>query len=349
MPISTLVGKRHVRILVVDNDPGVRTQLSAWLTAAGHDCQTAEAIDDALAVATDAPPDTAIVSVDLESGGGLSLARRLRHAEDVGMIFLTGTPSYATGVSAMRMGANDYLVKPCHKGDVLDAVARAEAWRTTLQRDKSARGLMQEALALARDRSRRVAQASATDPSQALQALTAALKARLPETLEHCRRVAQIAVRMGANLGLKGQALNDLEHAAMLHDVGKIAVADAVLDTDRPLTDAELEILRTHVTLGFQIVSEVPALRHLAAVVVATNERFDGSGFPAGLAGEDIPLGARIIAVADAWDTLTSTRREASRLVADAVNAELVRGAGADFDPDVVRAWLNIGEDVLCS
>ena len=338
-----------MRILLVDSDPGVRAQLSAWLTAAGHDCQTAEASDDALAVATDTPPETAIVSVDLESGNGLSLARRLRHAEDVGMIFLTGTPSYAMGVSAMRMGANDYLIKPCNKLDVLDAVARAEEWRTSLQRDRSARGLMQEALALARDRSRRVAQASATDPAQAMQSLTAALRARLPETLEHCRRVTKLAVRIGSILGLTGEALTDLEHAALLHDVGKIAVADTVLDTERPLTDAELEILRTHVTLGFQIVSEVPALRHLAAVVVATNERFDGSGFPSGLAGEEIPLGARIIAVADAWDTLTSARREPARLVADTVNAELVRGAGADFDPDVVRAWLNIAEEVLCS
>jgi response regulator RpfG family c-di-GMP phosphodiesterase len=249
----------------------------------------------------------------------------------------------------MRMGANDYLVKPCQRLDVLEAVDRAEAWRDALQRDRSARGLMQEALALARDRSRRVAQASAADPSQALQALTAALKACLPETLEHSQRVAKLAVRMGTILGLKGHLLDDLQHAALLHDVGKIAVADAVLDTERPLTAPELDILRTHVTLGFQIVSEVPALRHLAPIIVATNERFDGSGFPAGLAGEDIPLGARIIAVADAWDSLATARRMAGRLGADAVNAELVRGAGSDFDPDVIRTWLSVGEEGLCS
>ncbi len=344
-----MVGYRRVRILVVDPDPGIRAQFSAWLAEAGHDCQTAGATTDALMLATEMPHETAIVNVDLESGGGLSLARRLRHAEDVGMILLTGSPSYAAGVSAMRMGANDYLVKPCRRLDVLEAVERAEAWRGTLQRDRSARGLMQEALALARDRSRRVAQASAADPSQALQALTAALRARLPETLEHSQRVSQLAGRVGSTLGLKGHVLDDLQHAALLHDVGKIAVADAVLDTERPLTEAELEILRTHVTLGFQIVSEVPALRHLAPVVVATNERFDGSGFPAGLAGEDIPLGARIIAVADAWETLTAARRAAGRLGADAVNAELVRGAGSDFDPDVIRAWLSIAEEELCS
>jgi len=349
MPIPIPVGYRDVRILVVDNDPAVRQQFSSWLTAAGHDCSTASAGEDALLMATEAPPDTAIVSVDLEPGGGLSLARRLRHADDVGMIFLTQTPSYAAGVSAMRMGANDYLVKPCNKTDVLEAVERTGAWRDTLQADRSARGLMQEALALARDRSRRVAQASAADPSQALQALTAALRARLPETLEHSQRVSQLAVKMGTMLGLKGHVLEDLQHAALLHDVGKIAVADAVLDTDRPLTEPELEILRTQVTLGFQIVSEVPALRHLAPVVVATNERFDGSGFPAGLAGEEIPLGARIIAVADAWDTLITARRATGRLATDAVNAELVRGAGSDFDPDVVRTWLSVGEEGLCS
>ncbi|MGE0393673.1 MAG: HD domain-containing phosphohydrolase [Vicinamibacterales bacterium] len=337
-----------MRILVVDPDPGVQTQFSAWLAEAGHDCQTAGATDDALALAMRVPHDTAIVNIDLDAGRGLSLARRLRHADDVGMILLTGSPSYAAGVSAMRMGANDYLVKPCRRLEVLDAVERAEAWREGLQRDRSARGLMQEALALARDRSRLVAQASAADPSQALQALTAALKARLPETLEHSQRVSRLAVRLGRSLGLKGHVLEDLEHAALLHDVGKIAVADAVLDTDRPLTDPELDILRTHVTLGFQIVSEVPALRHLAPVVVATNERFDGSGLPAGLAGEEIPLGARIIAVADAWDTLATASRT-SRVSADAVNAELVRGAGADFDPDVIRTWLSVGEEGLCS
>ena len=179
-PISHVVGYHSVRILVVDNDLAVRAQFSAWLTEAGHACHTAGAAGEALAVATSASPETAIVNVDLDAGGGLSLARRLRHAEDVGMILLTEAPSYAAGVSAMRMGANDYLVKPCSREDLLEAVARAEAWRATLQCDRSARGLMQEALALARDRSRRVTAAAAADPAQALQALQAALKARLP-------------------------------------------------------------------------------------------------------------------------------------------------------------------------
>ncbi len=338
-----------MRILVVDNDSEVRAQFSAWLTQAGHACHTAGAAGEALALATGASPETAIVNVDLDAGAGLSLARRLRHAEDVGMIFLTEAPSYAAGVSAMRMGANDYLVKPCSREDLLEAVARAEAWRATLQRDQSARGLMQEALALARDRSRRVTVAAAANPAQALQALLSALKARLPETHQHARRVAGLSLRMGTLMELDGLELADLEHAALLHDVGKIAVADAVLDPDRPLTEAELEILRTHVTLGFRIVSEVPPLSHLAPVIIATQERFDGSGFPSGLAAEDIPLGARIIAVADAYDTLTAAHQATGRLSPDAINAELVRGAGTDFDPDVVRAWLSIGEESLCS
>lgn len=337
-----------MRILVVDNDPGVLRTLSVWLTEAGHVCDTAAAGDEALALATGAPPGAAIVSVDVDGGGGLPLARRLRHAEDVGVILLTDAPSYAVGVSAMRMGANDYLTKPCRRDEVLEAVSRAEAWRTSLQRDRSARGLMQEALALARDRSRRVA-AVAPDPGQAIHALMAALKARLPETHLHARRVARLSARMGGLLGLTAGAVVDLEHAALLHDVGKIAVADAVVDPDRPLSDAELEILRTHVTLGFQIVSEVPALRHLAPVVVATHERFDGSGFPSGLAAEDIPMGARIITVADAYDVLSTAHASGGPASADAINAELVRGAGTDFDPDVVRAWLNIGEEALCS
>jgi len=334
------------RILIVDDDAGTRDALADWLTAAGHQCVTAAAQDEALCLAGSRPPDAAIVAVDLEGADGIALARDLRsRTADVGVILLTGEPSFTGGVAAMRLGVNDYLLKPCGRDEILASVSRTLAWRAGVQRDRSGRELLQEAIGLACGRSSRPAPPRV---SPAAGALLAVLRSRLPETWEHARRVARTAGSIAQALGLPDAQRADVIEAALLHDIGQMALPDQVLEMQGSRADA-VAALRSHVEAGFDILSAVPSLQRLGATVLATEECFDGTGYPASLAGAEIPMGARIIAVANAHDRLWIGHRPGGADWADAVNAALVAAAGTQFDPDVVRAWLSVSEEVPCS
>ena len=301
-------------------------------------------------MAGDDPPDATIVDVDLPGNGGMRLANLLRdRAEDAGVILLSEVPSFAGGVVAMRMGVNDYLLKPCSRQDLLEAVGRALVWRLSVQRAQSDRALLREAVGLARNRAKGVIAGSSHSAGGALDALLAVMRCRLPDTLDHARRVSRMSVRIATELGVNGRNRTDIEQAGLLHDIGKVAIPDELLEATGPLSEEEAEFLRTHVSIGFEILSALPDLRRAAHIVVATHERFDGSGYPSSLVGNEIPLAARIIAVADAYDTLAAGRPYRDLCSRDDVNAELVRCAGTHFDPNVVQAWLRIDEGALCS
>jgi putative nucleotidyltransferase with HDIG domain len=174
--------------------------------------------------------------------------------------------------------------------------------------------------------------------------LMAVLEARSPETHEHCTRVSHGAVALARTCHLPSDQVHAIRRAALLHDIGKIAIPDRLLDEAGPLTEADLRVLRTHVEIGQEVLASVPALEPLAAIVGATHERYDGAGYPAGLSADAIPLAARIISVADAYDAMTSARRYNDPVSTDEANVELVRQGGAQFDPDIVRAWLQLAE-----
>jgi HD-GYP domain-containing protein (c-di-GMP phosphodiesterase class II) len=182
----------------------------------------------------------------------------------------------------------------------------------------------------------------ATEGQQAINALLRALTERSPELSGHLEDVAEFATRVAASLGVQGAELNDIRRAAQLHDVGKVAVPESILTKPGPLDESEWEFVRRHTLVGEKILGAAPALVRPAALVRATHERFDGAGYPDGLAGEEIPLGARVIAVCDAFDAMTRDRPyRAARPVVDAF-AELRRGAGTQFDPAVVEAFFAV-------
>jgi two-component system, cell cycle response regulator len=175
---------------------------------------------------------------------------------------------------------------------------------------------------------------------QALDVLMQVLREREPTLCRHMDDVAAHAVAVGRRMGLDAEAIDELGRAAELHDVGKIAVPDAILHKPGPLDELEWELIRQHTIIGERILAAAPALRPVGRLVRASHERLDGAGYPDGLAGEDIPLGARIIAVCDAFDAMTSDRTYRTPFDTDAAVAELRRCAGTQFDRDVVAAFL---------
>ena len=172
--------------------------------------------------------------------------------------------------------------------------------------------------------------------------LLQALFERDPSLETHLGNVAALAVEVGRALGLEGPALDELQRAAQLHDIGKIAVPDAILRSPGPLTEEDRAFVRQHTLIGERILSVSPALRAVAPLVRASHERWDGSGYPDGLAGEAIPLAARIVAVCDAFDAMTEPRPYRGALGVEAAVAELERAAGAQLDPLVVRTLVRL-------
>lgn len=190
--------------------------------------------------------------------------------------------------------------------------------------------------------------AAASTPA-AVDVLLAMMGACAPHACGHARRVARSATAVARMMSLPLPLVDQIAQAALLHEIGKLAVPGP--GPGAAAVDAELHAVveRQHVRIGFDVLSVAPHLRPAASIVIAVHERWDGFGYPAGLRGTEIPLGARIIAVADAYDVLTSAHRHRAGLSREEANAELVRGAGTFFDPDIVRAWLRTSDRIECS
>src|SRR6185503_7040967 len=179
-----------------------------------------------------------------------------------------------------------------------------------------------------------------------LRALAAALEARDVETRGHSDRVVAYCIGLGKQLGLAGRDLITLEHGALLHDIGKIGVPDAILLKRGALSDEEWAHMRRHVDYGAEILRGIDFLQGATQIVAQHHERFDGSGYPAGVNGETICMGARIFAVADAVDAMTSDRPYRAALPFEAAAEEMIRCSGSHFDPRVVSAFTSVPLDV---
>jgi HD-GYP domain-containing protein (c-di-GMP phosphodiesterase class II) len=177
---------------------------------------------------------------------------------------------------------------------------------------------------------------------QARDLLLAVLKEREPELEEHVDDVGTLAVAVARQMGLEGEALDEIGRGAELHDIGKVAVPDTILHKPGPLDDVEWQIMRQHTVVGERILAAAPALRPVSKVVRSSHERWDGRGYPDGLAGDEIPLGSRIIAVCDAFDAMRQSRPYAASMSEAEALAELECGAGSQFDPAVVVAFVAI-------
>jgi len=191
-----------------------------------------------------------------------------------------------------------------------------------------------------------VVQGMRADAAQSV--LMASIEARTPDLYDHAQRVARSAASLAQALRLAREDVRAIRTAALLRDVGKVVMPASLLGARGPLDDEEIAILRSHVTIGAELLRAVSGFDDVADVVLASREQFDGNGYPMQVSGAAIPIGARIIAVAAAYDTLTSPPTCDEPLTHDGANAELVRRAGAQLDPDVVRVWLDLTERARC-
>ena len=332
------------RILIVDDDASVRDVISVLLQEEGYECRTASSAEAALDIAAAEAPPLVISDMKMPGRDGIWLLEAFRERySETAVIMLTGYGDTEAAVDCLRRGAVDYLLKPPKLTDLIRAIERALAKR----RIELARKRYQKKLERkVRDRTGelRTALRNIQGTYQTtLLALVRALDAREHETSDHSQRVVKYTEHIAERLGLRGPELEEIGRGALLHDIGKIGVPDAVLLKPAKLTPEEWKEMRRHPDIGYDMIRSIEFLNTPAAIVLSHQERFDGRGYPRGLRGEEIHIGARIFAAADTLDAMTSDRPYRKGTTFENAVDEIQRCAGSQFDPEVVRAFLDIG------
>jgi len=332
------------RILIVDDDASVRDVISVLLQEEGYECRTASSAEAALDIAAAEAPPLVISDMKMPGRDGIWLLEAFRERySETAVIMLTGYGDTEAAVDCLRRGAVDYLLKPPKLTDLIRSIERALAKR----RIELARKRYQKKLERkVRDRTgelrselRNIQGTSQTT----LLALVGAIDAREHETSDHSQRVVKYTEHIAERLGLRGPELEEIGRGALLHDIGKIGVPDAVLLKPAKLTPEEWKEMRRHPDIGYDMIRSIEFLNTPAAIVLSHQERFDGRGYPRCLRGEEIHIGARIFAVADTLDAMTSDRPYRKGTTFENAVDEIERCAGSQFDPEVVRAFLDIG------
>lgn len=343
---STTSGARSaIRVLVVDDEPAACRLLSVILAPPTFRCVTANSGEDALCTLEKEPVDAIISDLCMPGMDGLELLSKARKRRPhAAFLVTTGVDDVEVGVQAMRSGADDYLVKPLQESAVVACLERALHKRQLEQQVETYR---QHLEAMVSERTRQLQEALQRIESsyeETLRALAAAIDLRDSETAGHSRRVCQYSLEIGRALGLSAEKLTVIAQGGYLHDIGKLGIPDSILLKPGPLTPDERRLMEQHVQIGFELVKGIPFLADAAEIILAHHERYDGSGYPRRLRAEEIPLGARIFAVADTLDAITSDRpyRRASPFQ---VGLETIQGeSGRQFAPEIVSIFLSIPE-----
>jgi len=333
------------KILIVDDEEPIREVVSTMLEAQGFQCATANNGRVALEMIPKFAPDLVLSDMIMPEMDGVRLLEWLRqHNPDVPVIMVTAMHDITTALEAIRRGAYDYILKPFEKDQLFLGVRRALQHRQLVLENRNYQRNLEE---LVEERTAQLSGAL-TQLEQSyddtLEALGSALDLRDAETEGHCQRVTAFTIYIAKAMQLSPESLPVLARAAFLHDIGKMAIPDGVLRKPGPLDDAEKQIMRTHCDIGYNMLTRIPFLSDAAEIVLAHQEFFDGTGYPRGLKGEEIPLGARIFAIADAMDAMISDRPYRKALTLSHAREEILRCSGTQFDPEVVKVFHAIPE-----
>ena len=326
-------------VLVVDDEKGVRDLMNRWLQAGGHAVTLAADATEALAVMKAQPAAVVLCDIRMPGHDGLWLADRIRHAyPETAIIMATGVHDAEAAAASLGAGLVGYLTKPFGRERLSDAVTRGIEWhRAALDARRWAEKLQTEV----DDRRSHLVEAISgfpLDSPDQISAMFAALSAGDALAGAHGERVAVLAADIGRELGLAPDAVRVLGTAALLHDLGKLAMPEALLRKPAPLTPEESAIMHTYPLIGHGLLAAVPGLAAAAEIVRDAQERPDGLGYPTGLRSSNLSLGSRIVAVADAYDSIVRPRIYRDALDAGQALLEIDRCSGTQFDPDAVAA-----------
>jgi cyclic di-GMP phosphodiesterase len=328
-------------ILIVDDDAQVREVLHQIFLSASYRCLQAANGQEGLETFRAARPPLIVTDLKMPVMDGIGLLEGVRREDDdTAVIVLTGAPDVKTAIDSLKLGAYDFIMKPVNVDELLFAAERALERRQLLIERREYQELLE----------RRVEEATRDlhDAYRAtLEALGSALDSRDVGTESHSRRVHGYALATARAYGIPEADIPDLEHGVLLHDIGKIGIPDGILLKPGPLTPEEWKTMRRHPEIGKRLIENVPFLRGAIPIIYSHHEKWDGSGYPHALKGEEIPVGARIFSVVDAFDAMTFDRPYSKAVPFETAYTEIKRCSGTHFDPTVVEAFLRVPGKLL--
>jgi len=336
------------RILVVDDEDLIREIICSVLNQAGFVCHPVISGTAALSILQSDGAFSVVVSdVVMDGMDGLTLLSHIkRDYPEIPVVMVTAVHDISVALAAMRNGAYDYLLKPFEREQLLASVRRAVENRR-LKAENLAYQTKLESLVSARTEMLRQALSDLERSYDiTLEALGDALDLKDAETEGHSKRVTAFTIAIARAMGLPQDRVRVIARGAFLHDVGKMAIPDAILRKPSRLSEEEQEIMQQHALLGYQMVRRIPFLHEAADIVYSHQERYDGSGYPRGLRGDQIPLGARIFAVADTFDAMTSDRPYRAAQSISSARREIERQSDKQFDPEIVKVFTSIPEHI---
>lgn len=334
------------KILIVDDDPAILHILHFNFSKHGYDIYKASDGAEALEIISVLSPDLIITDIMMPRIDGYALMNRLKENpewSDIPVVMLTAKGDDKERVDGLSSGADDYIAKPFNVDELILKVEKLLYFK---ERIIGAEVRFVEAKKLLDLSKEELADAYAQLEKlmvESLESLITAIEARDSYTKGHSERVAEYSGNIARVMKMNAEDVKAIEIAARLHDIGKIAVRDVILYKKTKLTDEEMDIIKSHTVKGAEIIEKISFLRGIIPAVKYHHERRDGLGFPEGLKGEDIPLAAQIIAVADTFDAIVTSRPYRNKMPLSYALSELEKYSGSQFDPDVVNAFFQSG------
>jgi putative nucleotidyltransferase with HDIG domain len=347
------------RILVVDDEEDIRKMIISMLASASscdrqdgreallagnYDCREAGDGLEALKVLNSGEEfDLVLVDLVMPNLDGMALLERTKDKyPDLPVVIVTEVNDVSVALHALRNGAYDYLLKPFEREQLLATVRQALENRC-LKRENDAYRTNLEALVAARTQQWKNALSDLEKAfDMTLEAFGDGLDLRDAETATHSKRVTAYTIVIAKKMGLPKDEIAVIARGAFLHDIGKMAIPDEILRKPGKLTNDEMAIMEQHCYLGYKIVSRIPFLAGAAEIIYAHHERYDGTGYPRGLKGDEIPLGARIVAVVETLDSITLDLPYRPAQSFEAARKEIERWSGRQFDPQIVKVFLEM-------
>lgn len=335
------------RILVVDDEAPVRAMIGATLERQGYEVQLATSGAQAMELLDAGAFDLVLTDIVMQDGNGIALLERIHASKSqLPVVMVTAIHDISVAIDAMRRGAYDYLLKPFEREHLVATVQRALEHRKALRDSQSYQQNLEQVVRARTELLRQAMEDLEHSYDVTLEALGDALDLKDSETEGHSKRVTAYTIALARAMNIAPAEIKVIARGAFLHDIGKMAIPDEILRKPGKLTPEEEAVMRDHCTRGYHILRKIPFLSEAAAIVYTHQEHFDGGGYPSRLRGEEIPVGARIFAVADAMDAITSDRPYRKARSFDAAREEIQRCAGTQFDPKVVEIFMKIPNEL---
>lgn len=345
---STKKTESRARIMVVDDEEPILDIVGEMLRRDGYEVAVAATAAQALEAVRTRPGyyDVVMTDLGLPEKSGIELLHEVGEMDDgIIKVVLSGRATVDNAIDSLREGAYDFIQKPVVKEELSALMRRALEFRDLKLENARHYAHLEDMV-----RSRSAQLASTLEEIRrsyefTLEALVAMLDAREHQAAEHSPKTRDLTVTLAQRVGLSGEELQSVATGALLHDIGKIGIPDSILLREGPLLEEQWEVMMRHPEIGYNILKSSPYLREVAKVVHQHQEYYDGSGYPQGLKGKDICVGARIFAVVDAYDAMRSVRVYREPLSSEDASREILRHSGTQFDPEIVKVFLECQDE----